>query len=149
MSVLIISSCESDDSSSKSNEDDSEKLLEMTCVVKMRSFNDWTGSQAGDVAQYDCGDKRIIYTTETKALRQKESCSGFYSVDHTEITIDDILIVKYKKKDIDYTLTPTTVRATSIEAYRPECVLGPVVDPNVCSQCGQSTGNSCSSCNNN
>jgi hypothetical protein len=168
ISTLIIASCESeDDRSSKSEKSDEDKILEMTCVVKTRSFNNWSGTQSGDIAEYGCGDKNVIYTTGTKAMRQKESCSGFYNASHDDITISDILVVKYKKKDINYTTKPIVVRATSIDAYRDSCMFPVITAPeqppqppcnsntcdnwNACEQCGNpnpfSDSDMCGQCN--
>ncbi len=120
LAVFIIPACESDDTS---HSKDDNKLMEITCQVQMKSY---FGLESGDLAFFDCTDKRIIFTTETTAIRQRSSCSGFDSVGCREISIGDILMVKYNKKDTNYSLKPITIRATSIEAYRHECLIEPV-----------------------
>jgi hypothetical protein len=116
--MFFVSACESEKDNEKESSD---KLMEITCQVETVSF---FGFKDGDLAFYDCtNNKRIIFTVETTAMRERESFSGFDRTDFRGIKINDTLIVKYKKENADYSNIPNIFRAASIEAYRPRAII--------------------------
>lgn len=124
LSVLTFTACDDNTSSSDNN------ITETSCQVLRINY----GTYGEDVVfSYDCsGNKRIEYTTQTQALRQRESCSGFIRVNQPqEIRIGDYLVVRHRPKDADYTTSPATIRAREIEAYPSACFEGTVATTQV------------------
>lgn len=125
-------------SSSSSSKDGSN--IEASGVVM--GINDFS-IEPGDLKSYDItGNKRIVYTAATRAVRQRSSCSGFSTVNQNGIAISDTLFVRYDPSKTDFSKSPVVIRAISIEAYREDClratgrVITPTLDTNEdCSLC--------------
>jgi len=120
--IVFCMSCE-DDSSSSSSKNDSGSIIEFTCEVIGAS--EYVGSSTNVLKAYDCsGNKKVLYTTSTSALRQRDSCSGFDSATPNDISIGDILIVEYNSEEVDWATSPVSMFAVKITAYRSSCVSG-------------------------
>ncbi|MFA7219755.1 MAG: hypothetical protein WC119_04555 [Synergistaceae bacterium] len=117
--AMLLTSCNDSDDTSTPKGD-----IETSCVVMMKSQ---VPLQGGDIGFFDCsGNKRIVFTTETSAVRQRKSCSGFDSAGWNDIKIGDTLFVTYHSSDVEYGTSPAIFRARIIEAYREECVSGTI-----------------------
>lgn len=125
--ALMVASCEdeSDSSDPRSEAIEAEMAEEaplITLICSVLQVNNF-GLQPGDLKTYDCsGNKRIVFTSETGAVKQRSSCSGFDVAEAGDIEIGNILSVTYFKDDVNYGVSPPIFRATFIEAYKEECI---------------------------
>jgi len=124
---ILFLGCDDNSNSNKSQ-------IEISGVVIGRSDLKF---EIGDLKTYDIsGNRRIIYTDKTRAIRQRGSCSGFDNANPNDIRLGDILIVKYYPSEVDWSTSPTVIRAISIDAYIAGCMSGEkIVDNNGCSIC--------------
>lgn len=111
--------------------------LEIICKVQTKTKVPF---QSGDIGFYDCGPYRVIVTRETSILETRNSCSGFNDGSYDSINIGDTFFVSHTPKNIDYSKSPTEVRASKIEAYGEECIGGSYIDDDPCSSCDKDDG---------
>lgn len=122
LSFLLAGGCDHSSSSSSSvASEGGGNLQETPCKVQGTTK---VALQDGDIGFYDCGQYRVVVTTKTKLLHSRESCSGLAEVGFDFVKIGDTLFVGYKSEDADYLSSPTILRATYIEGYRPGCING-------------------------
>lgn len=132
--LLILTGCES---SSSSSNDSSKEIESMGVVTGVSRF----GIESGDLAFYDLNNnKRVVFTTSTTAFKVRDSNSGMERIDQRGISIGDLLIFRYKKGDVDYSVNPNLYRASHIEVYpngmNPSNSEPLVINTNGCNACG-------------
>jgi hypothetical protein len=131
--ILFLSSCEWGDGSSSDSRSNG-SLIEAICEVTgiNNVIND-----ADVLKTFNCSNGyRILFTTETTALKQRTSCSGFDNANPNDIDIGNILFVKYYSDEVNWANKPVEIRAVKIDAYRPECISGiPSEEGGDCSLC--------------
>lgn len=113
---LVLVSCESDDKSDSNNFQQRDKSI----VVSGRS-TDVINGQQGDIYQYSGEGWRVVVTDKTKIYVQRPSCSGLQLASPGDVSIGFTIFFKHYPEEVDY-IGPNTVRASIIEAYRPECL---------------------------
>lgn len=116
--ITQFTACESD---KDSNESSSSTFNEKDIVVSTVS-SDVIEGQPGDIYQYGGDGWRVIVTSGTKIYAQRESCSGLSSSGPRDVHIGMTIFFKFDPYASDYRGSPNVVRATKIEAYRPDCL---------------------------
>lgn len=109
-------SCESDNDSKDVSSNEREKSI----VVSGRSPDVISGVD-GDIYQYNGDGWRVIVTDKTKIYVQRPSCSGLIKGSPSDVNLGYTIFFKHIAEEANY-IGPNTVRASVIEAYRPECL---------------------------
>lgn len=141
-SVLLLSSCEHDSNSTTTTD-----IRERQETVNQRS-SVVPGGRDGDIYFFGTTGWDVIVTSKTKVYRERPSCSGLEGVSPSEIKNGDVIFFKYKTENVDYGLSPNTVRPKIIEAYPPDCITEPIIpEPEEedceCNVCNNTCNNGC------
>jgi hypothetical protein len=132
--AFAICGCEFEDDSSgrEGNISEGMKYAEITTTIIGKGVSPYEG---GLYMYEGSGNKKIVVTSQTTILRQRDSCSGWDNAPVDGLGIGDVATVSYNKSDSFYEYSNQVIFANRIESHRAECVGGETTDGEDCIPC--------------